>query len=383
MTLARNILFEAQKPSDCPFISSENMKKIEDAIPEKEVDRKHPHPNAEEDMIEIHPCTEDGKVTLETQLKSKTMKRDLFSDFFDQFQMCDLLSEVNIFDKMNCSSKMGYGLVEMKGKRVHIFKTGKIIMRRADDRQDALGTFSKLSKVLMPARICSCGNIMADCFGGSCKICSSDICATLIDFLDLKKEGIGFLTMGELLKDSELLNNEKLTGNFEAIRDIVDEIRKIYEDVTSQKKPAKDDQIKKIDEILAVINRTSMECILEEPEAKIVFLALMQYGLARDLKRVRDGFLNLEIKKEDESFKNAADLFFQAYHAFDNIDITESQAIQERYNKLLSARDITPPNAAIAKIATNGFYISRILGKPVPDIKLLDMDMKMKAQNGG
>ena len=82
MTFARKILLDIQKSVDCHFLSTDDLQKINE-ITQEEVIRKHPHPNENEDIIEINPCTEDGYVTLETQLRSKIMARDLFSDFFD------------------------------------------------------------------------------------------------------------------------------------------------------------------------------------------------------------------------------------------------------------------------------------------------------------
>jgi hypothetical protein len=367
MTLARKILLQSQKPIDCQFLAQEDLIKIEELLPEKEVERKHPHPNVDESMIEITPCTEDGFVTLEVQLKSKSKNQDLFSDFFDQYQLCISLSEVEIFNKMNCSSKMGYALAESEGKRIHIFKTGKIILRRADDREDALKALAKVSKLLMPARICSCSNTLADCFGGSCENCKEEICTALIDALEVR-EGYdeGSYTICEVLKEIDEEDQGKLTLNFKILGDIMDEIRKIDSDIKNGKLEDKEIYKERIDKVIVELNKSCTNIFLGETDVTNAIVALTQYGLARDLLRARDGLLSLDTKVDAEHYNKATKLLYDAYSAFERRDVKSSLASGERYQEFISAWKKGDSPWGIAKVAANGFYISRILGKPVP-----------------
>ena len=338
-------------------------------IPEKEMEKKHPHLNIDEDVIEIHPCTENGKVTLETQLKPKFGDSNFFNDFFDQIQLCTSLSEVDMFDTMNCSSKMGYALLEFKGKRTHIFKTGRIIMRRADNREDALATFSKISKALLPAKICSCGNMLADCFGGACEFCSKNVCAALPDIFEAKEVGDNSgITLGDILVDIDKHGNDKLSGNFKGLRDIVNEIRKIHDEQKNDKVIDKQTSKDKIDEIVSKINHNCTKTILENEGQIQTIIALIQYGLGRDLIRVRDGLLSLELKNLGEGYEIATELFFNAYDAFERRDIKGAMDVEARYKEFISSLELNSSSMGVAKIATNGFYISRILGIPVPDV---------------
>ncbi len=372
IALARKILLKTQKPIDCTFISQENLGKILDMIPEKEIERKHPHPNIDQDVIEIHPCTENGKVTLETQLKPKFGNSNFSNDFFDQIQLCNSLSEVQMFDTVNCSSKMGYALLEFKGKRTHIFKTGRIIMRRADNREDALVTFSKISKALLPAKICSCGNMLADCISGACEFCSKEACAALLDIFEAKEVGNDSgTTLGNILVDMDRHCNEKLSGNFKGLRGIVNEIKKIHDELKKGREIDKQTSKDKIDEMVGKINKICTKSILENEGQIQTLIALIQYGLGRDLIRVRDGLLSLEIKDLGEHYELATELFFSAYDAFERIDIKGSMNLEARYREFISSLELNSSSMGVAKIATNGFYISRILGIPVPDIRKL------------
>ncbi|UCG68402.1 MAG: hypothetical protein JSV09_11385 [Thermoplasmata archaeon] len=369
MALARNILSKVQKPEDCVFLSQDYLRKIKDIIPEKEIERKHPHPNVDKDIIEIHPCTEDGKVTLETQLKSKIPSIDFYSDFFDQIQMCTSLSEVSMFSKINCSPKMGYALVEIGGKRTHIFKTGKIIMRRADNKEDALSTFSKISSVLLPSRICSCGNMLTDCLGGGCGACQENVCSDLFDILEIKDgEKATCITMLDLLKDMDINSHGNLKDNFNVLNDMVNEIREIHNEERMKEEEYRLGKKEKIDEMAFSVQKNCVKTILENGEGIETIIALSQYGLVRNLIRVRDGFLNFDLKGEMKSYEQAAKLFFEAYDAFERKDKDGSQEVGIKYREFIASSNTNPSFAQVAKIATNGFYISRILGIPVPDI---------------
>ncbi len=367
MTFARKLILNAQKPLECQFLEIDKRKNIEDIIAEPEMEPKRRHPNEDEEMIEISPCTENGFVTLETQLRSKIMVRDLFSDFFDQYQLCISLSEVDDFESMNCSSKMGYALVENKGKRTHVFKTGRIIMRRADDRNDALHTLGHISRMLMPARLCSCQNTLVDCFGGACDNCVHGECAALIDATDAEKEyqKKGH-TIGELLKEMDEKGNEKLKDNFSLIGNIASELRKIKDDIGGQDNMEKDTYIKPTEELVARISRNCMEVLRGESDLKETVVALAQYGIARDLIRARDGLLSIEEPGESEMFKKATKILFDAYSSFENRDMEGSKDIQKEYMEFTRTIKEQSVPFGLIKVAANGFYISRILGKPVP-----------------
>jgi hypothetical protein len=366
MTFARKILLDIQKPVDCQFLLTDNISKITE-IAQEEIIRKQPHPNENEDIIEINPCTEDGFVTLETQLRSKIMVRDLFSDFFDQYQLCTSLSDVDDLESMNCSSKMGYALVENKGKRTHVFKTGRIIMRRADDREDALHTLGHISRMLMPARLCSCQNTLVDCFGGACESCVNGSCAALIDATEVKEdyEKEGF-TICHVLKEMDKRGNEKLSGNFELLKNIVSELQKIDSDIKNSKSIDIESYNNTTNEFGGKISKCCMEIMRSGDHLADTVVALTQYGIARDLIRARDGLLTLGDEKDRVLYEKASGFLFDAYSAFEKRDSERSQKIQNDCSQFISEIKGQSVPYGLIKIAANGFYISRVLGKPVP-----------------
>lgn len=106
----------------------------------------------ERQTIEVNPCTEDGKVTLESILKNEAgVERR--KPYFDSVKMCETLRKIKDFSKVRCSSEMGYAIIEYEDKRIHVFKEGKIVIRRAKDRDDAVRTLQMMSRILTEALI--------------------------------------------------------------------------------------------------------------------------------------------------------------------------------------------------------------------------------------
>jgi ArsR family metal-binding transcriptional regulator len=104
------------------------------------------------EVIEVNPCTEDGKVTLESVLKTE-IGAERRKPYFDAVKLCEALKKFKDFSKVRCSSEIGYAIIEYEDKRIHVFKEGKIIIRRAKNRDDAVRTLRMVSKVLSEAII--------------------------------------------------------------------------------------------------------------------------------------------------------------------------------------------------------------------------------------
>jgi len=112
----------------------------------------HDEGEKEKQIMEVTPCTEEGYVTLEYTLKSDNgIERK--EPYFDPVKMCRILKKIKDFSNVRCSDEMGYAIIEYGGKRIHIWKQGKIIIRHAKDRNDATRTLDMVSKALSQALI--------------------------------------------------------------------------------------------------------------------------------------------------------------------------------------------------------------------------------------
>nr|MDO8099510.1 hypothetical protein [Candidatus Njordarchaeota archaeon] len=106
----------------------------------------------EGETIEVNPCTEDGFVTLESKLKTSTGTGSK-EVYFDPAKMCEELKKIKEFSKIRCSKEIGYAIVEFGTKRIHVFKEGKIIIRHADNQQDAKRALRMIREVLSGSKL--------------------------------------------------------------------------------------------------------------------------------------------------------------------------------------------------------------------------------------
>lgn len=112
------------------------------------------------DIIEIQPCTEEGLVTLEAKLGGKEEK-----EILDPVLLCRYINATPAFENPRCSPEMGYGMLEKDGRKVHAFKTGKVIVRRAEGREQALGHLHLVSRTIWPAIRVNGGDALVVCLG--------------------------------------------------------------------------------------------------------------------------------------------------------------------------------------------------------------------------
>jgi len=91
----------------------------------------------------IQPCiSEKGKIMAEAQLECGQKGR-----FFDKEKMCKVLQN-SLFKDVKCSKNLGVAKVEYKNKTIILNHKGKIDVRKAWDKEDALATIKLMAKVL-------------------------------------------------------------------------------------------------------------------------------------------------------------------------------------------------------------------------------------------
>jgi len=167
--LARRISVKAQAVTSCPYLREKEHGQI-DALVEQ-IKPPTTAQTGERSFYEVQPCGEYEKVTVETQLPSTN---GWLFDLFDMSIACRILAETPIFDKVRCSPELGYSLAETGESRIHIFRSGKMTVRRAENKDHALEVVRTLTRVLWGSTICNCGNPAMDCLSGACDACKVD-----------------------------------------------------------------------------------------------------------------------------------------------------------------------------------------------------------------
>lgn len=97
---------------------------------------------------ELSPCSEYTRYTVEGVLKDPYSE---LSVLLDRLVM-EFLFKNSALKAPKWSEALGYGMA-MTGEetRIHVYKNGKFIIRRAADRKDAERSFNRISSILWPA----------------------------------------------------------------------------------------------------------------------------------------------------------------------------------------------------------------------------------------
>ncbi|MEM3043421.1 MAG: hypothetical protein QXD84_07750 [Thermoplasmata archaeon] len=167
------------------------------------------------ELVEIQPCTEEGLVTLEAWLGGREC-----AAFFDPVLLCRLLLASPFFESIRCSDQMGYGIAERGGQRVHVFRTGKLIVRRAPGRESAMEALRLTGRCLWGAMVRASGRTVLD------ELLTGESAGELPP-----PPGSGDITggaalgLGEALRTARALPSWKsVEGGLEILRTLLDEL---------------------------------------------------------------------------------------------------------------------------------------------------------------
>jgi len=150
-TTARKIAVGELKPDVCINLKKENIEAIEKLLKEGvKIGSKAEVVLGESGITYIHPCvSEKGKVMAEARLdRGPEGSVDLKYGFFDPYMMCYIIKNCGFFKDVKCSSKLGIAKIEHEGKTIIINQNGKIDVRKAVSREDALETVRFVSRTL-------------------------------------------------------------------------------------------------------------------------------------------------------------------------------------------------------------------------------------------
>jgi phosphate uptake regulator len=355
----------------------------------------------EEGVAYIHPCiSEAGKVSAKARLRDL---EELKYGFLDPLMLCFLLENYKeMFEKVRCSPKLGVALVKYEGKDVMIFQNGRMTIRKAKDKEDIASTLRFIGRVIWGSIVCACcGNVGIDCASGGCEECITKVCPVLgggppspLEERKALEETLGFealarvksLETGRIFKEGISYLDQSL----EKILETHSEVR------GSLKGKAKvEDYSKEIESLLSQANRKAIDFIVKTPKKEDATLGLILAGVAMDLKRMSEALLEMRknipskleeslLKRFDSSFEETGRLVREAYNSFKRGNSTKASKILEEYKSYdkkfrgmfeeikksvlpqEEKRKLREVNLNLRKIATNAFYIARLLAKPLP-----------------
>ncbi len=391
-TMARKIAAGDVEPEKCLPLSAlprfkENLQKIKQLAQEGiEIGAKGTVVNEETGVTYIHPCiTEAGKVAAEARLTSNSEgATDLKYGFYDPIQLCATLNITEFFQDVKCSPSLGIGRVHVDDKTVLVYRDGKISVRQAKDKRDAIHAIRHVSRSLWNAIICTCGNTSVDCASGGCEPCQIQVCPVLSggppDLAAMNRSPSKPITASTIF---ERVKNLETREPFEDGLRQLDEAFRLFKQASLKflrEHSVNRSTFKLIEDKTAQVDKLAIRFIVGTSSVHDASIGLILSGVAMDLSRIVDGLKSLTSSKSEfpapiltRLLSEATTIATQAYKSFRTVNFEGARRISSRYKKFrkqwtktfkeMPQKDLL---IAIEKIAANGFYISRLLTKPLP-----------------
>jgi ArsR family metal-binding transcriptional regulator len=391
-TMTRKIAVGDSEPQACLPLSAKpelkgNIHKIKQLVREgTEIRAKGTVVIEEPGITYIHPCTtEADKVAAETRLTSSPEgTTDLKYGFYDPLQVCSILNVTEFFQDAKCSPSLGIGRAHVDNKTVLIYKNGKINVRQAKDKEDAIRTIRQVSRILWGATICTCGNASVDCASGGCEQCQTHVCPVMEsgppDPTLTNQHRTQPTTIPTIFERVRTLETRE---HFEGGMKQLDEAFRLFNQANpkfSEEHSVSRSLLRLIKDKIAQTNKLAIQFTVETPNVYEASVGLILSGLAMDSTRIVNGLKSLTSSKSDFSspvftrlLSEAINTATEAYNSFKTVDFEKAKQVAARYTEFserwmetftsMPQKDLL---ISIEKIAVNGFYISRLLTKPLP-----------------
>ncbi|MFX0205244.1 MAG: (Fe-S)-binding protein [Candidatus Hodarchaeota archaeon] len=361
ITLSRRIAAGWQEPKDCRYVSKTNLIRIHELLDEGiDIGPKENIPSGH--IIEIQPCAHYGKVTLEAQLSRPT---DSIFDVFDSCEMCTSLGNAGLLKNVKCSLELGYSLDEYRDTRIHLSKSGKVVMRQAQDRALAMEAMEVIKRCLWGAVVCSCGNPAVECLAYGCTTHQTELCQCLTWGLTTEAYELEY-GMTPLLRGKNLETAKLFIASMKELDQLMNILKRLSNTILQNSTSAKYDESVQIREILTNASRLAIEFMITTKREEDATLGLILRALIHCLGRISDGLIDLQDELNPNLIQKATEIVFESYKAFKNDDKTISSVLSEKLNKFKTQWNEQSRDVNLIKIATNGFSISRLTSIMLP-----------------
>ncbi len=171
---ARRLVGGDIKLERCPYVKSENKKKIKKMLKEGVQLVKQVSFEGQEGVALIHPCATDAtKVSAEAQLV-EPMKYG----FLDIDAFAPLVESK--FKEVRCSDRLGIAKFKYGARDIIVYSSGKVNIKRCKNKKDIEKTLDLISRMMWPATICKdCGSVAMECAVSGCNPCKHTVCPVL------------------------------------------------------------------------------------------------------------------------------------------------------------------------------------------------------------
>lgn len=161
---ARRLATGEETPEECSYMNVEAAEKVRALLKEGiEICRKPP---PQDELLVIQPCTSNPKKVM----TGGRIGRETRYGILDSIEMCRLARKSALLKNQKVSEKLGIATFRHENTEVSLYDNGKISIKEADTREDALKAIAAADRIFRAAYICpTCGGSAIDCAKGFCK----------------------------------------------------------------------------------------------------------------------------------------------------------------------------------------------------------------------
>lgn len=315
-----------------------------------------------EDIVEIHPCTEDGFVTLEARFDLSKISGCTFGEYIDPQQMCHLLRTVEFFDRFRCSDQMGYAYGESGGRRIHAFQGGKIIVRRAEDETDARRILRALARVMWGSVRCDCDSAMVHCLSGACDRCLSGVCGCQLEPPMESTKAQGELLGSEVIATASSL---QYGGVFMASAETLRRASEVLVQLTERLVSQTDGLAKLENEVRGLCTeseRLATSFLISTDNGFHAGFAFLLHGVALNILNALEALIALSGKENLEDLSGVPSFVSKCFGTFFDSLTGNLDEIEQLRGKILERTD----DEHITALVDASFHSAKALGKVFP-----------------
>lgn len=230
----------------------------------------------EEEITYIQPCaSEKGRITADVMMGKEG------TTFFEPSTLCSILEAYRpMLAEERCSRPLGVAVIKWKGRDITVFKSGRVNVKRALTKQDALKVLRSLNRLLWGSVICAkCGRPVIECASGRCGKCME----------------------GGDMRGAAASLKEKFYGAFltKALEKLIEVSRRALSCRVDELNRLKLETQQKIDGAIVDI----LNYLIEAPRASEAALGVAALGLATELKEAVQTLINVALTTRREGLK--------------------------------------------------------------------------------
>ncbi|MFQ6107847.1 MAG: hypothetical protein ACE5QF_09750 [Thermoplasmata archaeon] len=273
-----------------------------------------------------------------------------------------MMRTIEFFDRLRCSDEMGYAYGESGGRRIHAFQGGKVIVRRAEDEEDARRILRALARVMWGSVRCDCENAMVHCLSGACDHCLHDVCSCQLEPPMESGKPEGQLRGFEVLEfAASLEHGAEYSAAAEHLNQAGEKLAELAS-MTSREGGGLARQENEVRAHCIEAGRLATSFLIGTDNGYHAGLSFLLHGVALNILSGLRALIAMSGKESAKELSRISEFLSQCFSVFFHGKHEDLEEIENERNELVSSL----PDDDMVAVVDAGFNTARILVKVFP-----------------